>query len=118
MVDRDRAVRVLVLPVELAPRDRDVDLLLSRGRLRDVLDPGELDEDERSDEEQHDDRPRGPGQLDLRRAVDVRAVLEARALAAAVAEDEDEEQRLDEHEDPEREGRDEEVAVADPVCIR
>ena len=40
VVDRDDAVRILVLPVELAAGHLDLELLLAGGRVRDVLDPG------------------------------------------------------------------------------
>ena len=42
LVDRDDAVRVLVLPVELAAGHLDLELLLSGRRVGDVLDPREL----------------------------------------------------------------------------
>ena len=56
VVDRDGAVRILVLPVELAAGHLDLELLLAGGRVGDVLDPRQLDEDERPDDEEHDDR--------------------------------------------------------------
>src|SRR5919202_1096231 len=49
LVDRDRAVRVRELPVELVRVDADGDLLARRASLGDVLDPGQLVEDERRD---------------------------------------------------------------------
>jgi hypothetical protein len=94
------------------------EFLLTRRRLRDVFDPRQLDEHESTDEEQDEHRPRRPCQLELRRAVDLGAILEAIASLAAVLPDEGDEKSLDEHEDRGDEDRDEEPAVSDPFGIR
>ena len=83
LVDRDDAVRILVLPVELPAGHLDLELLLTRRSFRDVLDSRQLDEHEGRDEEEHDDRAGRPRELELRRAVGLRAVLEARRDSAA-----------------------------------
>ena len=106
-VDRDDAVRVLELPVVLAPGHGDLELPTCTRR-GDVLDPRQLDEDERSDEEEHDYRERRPCELELRRTVHLRPVLEAGALVPTVAVDERDQESLDEQEDREREDRHEE----------
>src|SRR5436305_695685 len=89
LVDRDRAVRVRELPVELVRVDADVQRS-TRGRpRRDVLDPRELVEDERDDAREDHDRDRCPDQLEPRGAVDLRAFRVARPPAAPVADAED-----------------------------
>ncbi len=59
-VDRDHSVRVLVLPVELAADDPNLEALALRSGGRNIRDSRELDEDERSDEEEDDDRADRP----------------------------------------------------------
>ena len=113
VVDRDRAVRVLELPVELASRHRHVELLLAGRRAGMSLIPGSSMKTKAAIRKRITTGTAVHSELEVGRAVDLRAVLEARPLAPAVAEDEDHEQRLDHHEDDEREERDEEVAVAD-----
>ena len=101
-VDRDHAVRVLVLPVELASHDPDLEPLTLGSRGRHVLDARKLDEHERGDREQDDHGERRPGELELGRAVDRRALLEPGSAPAPVPDDEREQQALDEDEDRER----------------
>ena len=118
LVDRDDAVRILVLPVELPAGHLDLELLLTRRGFRDVLDSRQLDEHERRDEEEHDDRAGRPRELELRRAVGLRAVLEAWAILPPVLDDERDQEPFDENEDREHEDRDEEPAVANPLGVR
>ncbi len=117
-VEGDDAVRVAELPRELRPGHVDDEVRGARGGGGDVLDPGELREDEGCDHEQDHDRPERPRELEARRAVDLRAVRVARPIPAPVADDERDQQALDEHEDREAEDRDEQVALMDPVRVR
>ena len=84
----------------------------------DLVDARQLPEDERADEEEDDDGERGPRELELRRAVDRRPVLEAVSLLSPVLHDEGDQQALHEKEDPDDEDRHEDVAVPDPAGVR
>ena len=117
-VDRDDPVRIAVLPGELRAGHLDNEILVARGRGRDVLDLRELREHERRDREQDHHRPDRPGELEAVRAVDLGAVGITRPVAAAIAHDEQDKQHLDEQEDPEDERRDEPPALADAVGVR
>jgi hypothetical protein len=118
VVDLDDAVRVAVLPGELLPDDLDLERGGAGGCARHVRDPGQLDEHERGDREQHEHGADGPRQLEACRAVDLHPVGGARPVPAPVAHEERDEQPLDEHEDHEREGGDEPEALADPLGVR
>ena len=87
-VDRDDAVRVAELPRELRADDVDDEVLAPRARGRDVLDPGQLREDEGSDREQDQHRADRPRQLEAVRPVDLRSVGVPRPVSAAVADHE------------------------------
>ncbi len=117
-VDRDDAVRVAVLPRELRAGHLDLEVLLAGARRRDVLDPGELDEDEGGDDHEQEDGERRPGELERARPVDLRAVRVARPVAAPVADDEGDQEPFDEQEDPEADERDEPEALRDPLGVR
>ena len=114
-VDRDGAVRVGELPVELVGVDSHVEPLLRRARRGRVLDPGQLVEHERGDRGQDHDRRDRPGQLEASVAADLRALDATGAAAAAEAKDEEEERRLDEHEDRPGDAEDHVVHVGDPM---
>ena len=117
-VDRDDAVRVAELPRELRAGHLDDEVLLAARGGGDVLDPGQLREDERGDrEEDHDGRDR-PRDLEPVGAVDLRAVRVARPVSPPVADDEHDEQHLDEQEDRDDEGGDEPPALADALRVR
>jgi hypothetical protein len=111
------AVRIAELPRELRARHVDDEVRRARGRGRDVLDLRELREHERGDHEEDHDGPERPGELEPRRAVDLRAVRMARAPAAAVADHERDQEAFDEDEDREAEDRDEEIALVDPLGV-
>ena len=114
-LDRPRAVRVVELPVVLVALDGDVDRV---GRGRRGADVRELVEDEAGDDREDHDREHRPDQLEPRVPVHLRALDRARAAAAPVLDDEDDEQRLDEDEDGRREAEDEPVGVLDVGCVR
>src|SRR5262245_47417475 len=106
LVDRDCAGRIRELPVELVRVDSDLErpaLRLGRGN---VLDPGQLVEDEAGDRREYQDRDRRPDQLEARGAVDLWAFGRAGAAAPAVADDEPDEGPFDEDEDRGGEHRD------------
>jgi hypothetical protein len=104
--------------VELLADDLDLERATGGGCVRDVGDAGELDENERGDCEEDEDRPDRPRQLEPVRAVDLRAIEVAWASPPPVADDEDDEQRLDEQEDGQRECADEPLAGRDPFRVR
>ncbi len=117
-VDRDDAVRVAVLPRELRADHLDDEVLLAARGGGDVLDAGQLREDECGDREQdHDGRDR-PRELEPVGAVDLRPVGVARPASPPVADDEHDQQHLDEQEDREDEGGDEPAALADALGVR
>src|SRR5581483_1247345 len=118
LVDRDAAARVVELPVELVRLDPDAELLRAGGCRRNVLDPGQLVEDERGDRGQDQHRPGRPRELEVRVAADLRPLDVAPASAVAETDDEDDERYLDEDEDERREPEDQPVGVGDPVCVR
>ena len=105
-VDRDRAVRVGELPEELlAARPSTSSRPAAAFALGHVLDPGQLDEDERRHGDE--DQRRGPSSTSARAAWSrgSAALGVARAPAAPVADDERDEQPFDADEDEERRSR-------------
>ena len=117
-VDRDRAARVVELPVELMRLDLHADLARARARRRHVLDPRELVEDERGDRGEDQHRADRPGQLQVRVPADLRPLDLPSAAAASEADDEDDEHDLDQHEDERGEAEDEPVGIVDAVRVR
>ena len=113
LVHGDGAVRVHVAPVELPSLNLDGQLLAGRVRLRDVLDPRELVEDERHDRDQDQDRDPGPDQLQAGVAADLRALVRTRPAAVAVLDDEEDQRNLDDQEDDGADREDEPVNVFD-----
>ena len=83
-----------------------------------VRDRGQLDEDEGGDHGEDQDGAGRPEQLEPRVAVHLRALDVAPAPAAAVLPDEDDEQRLDDHEDRGGEDEDQVVRVGDALRVR
>jgi hypothetical protein len=118
LVDRDHAVRVLELPVELAAGHLDDQVGLAGARRGDVLDARQLHEDEDGDREQDQHGPDRPHRLQARRAVDLCPVGVPVAPPPAEPDQERDQQRLDEDEDGEDEDRDEPVALADALGVR
>jgi hypothetical protein len=117
-VDRDDAVRILVLPVKLPTRDAHFEwLFTARTRGGNVGNSGQLVEDEASDQEEDDDRSHRPHELDTRRAMDLRPVVEALPPLPPVAPDESDKENLDEDEDRDDEDRDEDPGVVDPLGV-
>src|SRR5436190_3838900 len=113
-VDRDRAVRVVELPVELVAFDPD--RLGARCR-RCVLDAGDLREDERRNCGEDQDRGDRPRDLEVRMADHLWPLDLARPAGAPVLEDEEQQRRLDDHEDRARDGEDQPVDRADPAFV-
>src|SRR5581483_466770 len=116
-VDRELAVRVAELPVELVRLHLDRQLLAgSRGGH--VLDPGELVEDEGGDRGEDQDRDDRPGDLEPGRAVDLHPLCVARPAPPPVADHEPDERAFDDDEDEGREPEDHPVGVVDPGGVR
>src|SRR5947207_216596 len=86
-------------------------------RVRHVLDPRQLVEDERGDRSQDQNGNRGPDQLEPGGAVDLRTFRRTWPAAPAVLDDEQDQCALDEHEDCAREDRDPDVRVVDPSRV-
>ena len=92
--------------------------LVGGSRLRCVGDARQLPEDEGADHREDHDRHDRPEHLEPRRAVDLRAVGGACALAAAVLDDEGDQRALDDQEDHAGEDRDEDEGAVDAVRVR
>src|SRR5262249_24891322 len=113
LVDRDRAVRVRELPVELVAVDPDDERSALRLRRRHVPDARQLVEAETDDDREDHDRHGSPEEPEPRRAVDLRPFLRPRPVPAPVSDDEPDQRTLDEDEDETREDRDQLVALVD-----
>jgi hypothetical protein len=116
-VERERAVRIGVLPVELVRVDLDDERVV-------VLDSASLhrrDPREGEDRESREDDGgnRRPDDLDPGVAVDLRALgPDGRVPAPAEADDEVDERRLHQHEDDCADREDDPVEVADGLAAR
>ena len=116
VVDGDLTAGIAVEPVVLVPLDLDLEAA-GRPRRRRVLDLGQLHEDEGDDDREQQHRDDRPGNLDSRVASHLRAFGSALPVAPAIADDEEEQRRLDENEDEARHEEDEDVRVVDRLRV-
>ena len=116
VVERELTARVAVEPVVLMALDLDLEAARRPGGRR-VLDLRQLHEDERDDDREQQHRHDRPGHLDARVASYLRALGLARAIASSVADEEDDERRLDDDEHEARHEKDEDVRVVDRLGV-
>ncbi len=117
-VDRDHAVRVRDLPVELLALDVHPQLRAGGSGCGNVLDARELVEGEDRDRDQDQDGYRRPGKLQIQVAADLRALGVPRPAPPSVLDDEEHEGDFDDEEDEDGEAHDEPVDRLDPGAVR